>query len=284
MFQVVLRHYRRFGLFSFGMACMSLSMVARSGAGLSQNAHLAFFGGSIAIFLAIALLLYRVQPSQRGLLELAGASALVSTLAQIYVPVPPDAAGLFAIAVFTGILTLAWAFLNSPIARSLGARTTWRDRHSCDIAYPAKLVWRHIVPGAAPADDHCTGFVERYETDDDEDDTMRIFFKERRAGRAEYQITFLERDAPHFCRFYFQGNEADGTLVDGIFTMSINVIDRRNCTLIAYEERTGLPLGHLIERWFDDVLGFQHDRLMAILHERYSGGRMFSRPIDHAVE
>lgn len=284
MLQVVMRHYRRFGLFSFGMACMSLSMVARSGAGLSQTAHLVFFGSAIALFLAVALLLYRLRPSQRGLLELAGASALVSTVAQIYVPVPPDATALFAIGVFTFMLTALWFFLNSALARSIGSRTTWRARHSSDIAYPAKLVWRHVVPGAAPADDHCTRSMERYEMDDDEDDTMRIFFKQRRSGRAEYQITFLEKDSPRFCRFYFQGNEADGTLVDGVFSVSINVIDRRNCTIIANEERSGLPLGHLIERWFDDVLGYQHDRLMEILHERYSGGRMFSRPIDHAAD
>ncbi len=282
---VLLRHYRRFGLFSFGMACLSLSMVARSEVVLSQSGHLLTFFGALLMYLLVAFVLYLVKPGQRGILEIAGASALVTTVVHVWVPsMLPAASAFFALMVFFAVLTLSWYYLKSEAAARRGKRITWRDRHSCDIPYPAKLIWRHIIPGAAPASDHCSRFVERYIPDPEDDDGLTVLFKPRRSGQAEYHLTFLEHDAPHFCRFHFYGNEADGTVVDGVFSVTLAVTEREHCTVIANEERSGLPLGHLVERWFDDVLGFQHDRLLALLNERYADGSGVTKPIAHPAE
>lgn len=279
MFNVILRHYRRLGIFSSGMAALCLSLVAHSGAGMSSTGHLVFFALSLVSFGFVALGLYSVKPSQRGILEIAGFSAILSTMILVYLPLTGLFNAVIGIGVFFGVLTSTWFFLHSDLSRKIGARTTWRDRHSCDIAYPAKLVWKHVVPGAATAEDHCTGMVERYVDDPEDEDTMTVTFKGRRTGRSQYEITFLEKKAPNFCRFYFEGNEADGTLVDGIFSLAIDVIDRDNCTIIANEERSGLSLGALIERWFDDALGFQHDRLMEMLDRRYGDGAGVTKPL-----
>ncbi|WP_298358947.1 hypothetical protein [uncultured Litoreibacter sp.] len=279
MFTVILRHYRRIGIFSTGMAALCLSLVAHSGAGISSAGHLVFFALSLVGFAFVALGLYSVKPGQRGILEIAGASGVISTLLLLYLPLTGLFNAVIGIAVFFGVLTSTWFFLHSSISRKIGARTTWRARHSCNIAYPAKLVWKHVVPGATAAEDHCTGMVESYGQDPHDEDTLHIKFKGRRTGRAAYDVTFLEKDAPNFCRFYFEGNEADGTLVDGIFSLSIDVLDRENCTIIANEERSGLSLGALIERWFDDALGFQHDRLLELLDERYGDGAGVTKPL-----
>ncbi len=263
---------------------MSLSIAARSGLGLGPVSNLVFFATAIATFTALGLLLYKIRPGQRGILELAGCSGLLSTVVQIYVTISPEAAGFFAIAVFFFILTSIWFFLHSAWARAIGARVTWRERDSCDLEYPAKLVWKHIIPGEAAPEAHCTGFVERYEDDPEEEDTLTIVFKKRRSGQAEYQITFLEKREPYFCRFYFQGNEADGTIVDGVFSCALEVVDRENCTIIANEERSGLPLGHLIERWFDNVLGYQHDRLIQMMDEKYGDGSGVTKPLAQPAE
>lgn len=284
MLNIILRHYRRVGVFSFGMAALCLSLLAHSGTGMSSLGHLVFFGLSLVSFGFVALGLYHVKPGQRGILEIAGFSALVSTIVMLYLPLHVVFNVVIGIAVFFGVMTCTWFFLHSAKSRKIGARTTWRARHSSDIPFPAKLVWKHIVPGEAAPEDHCTGLVERYVNDPEDEDTIAMVFKGRRSRQAEYEITFLEKDAPSFCRFYFQGTEADGTIVDGVFSLSVDVIDRGNSTVIANEERSGLSLGALIERWFDDPLGFQHDRLLDMLQRRYADGDGVTKPLAQPAE
>ncbi|MEM9582458.1 MAG: hypothetical protein AAGA08_05020 [Pseudomonadota bacterium] len=279
MFEIVLRHYRRLGVFSFGMAALCLSLLTHSGTPMVSAGYLIFFALSLVGFGFVALGLYHVRPSQRGILEIAGFSAVISTLVLIYLPQHAMFNVLIGLAVFFGVMTSTWFFLHSRLSRRIGARTSWRARHSADVPYSAKLVWKHIVPGEAPPDEHCTGMVSKYTDNQDEDDTIGITFKGRGKRFSRYDVTFLKKDAPNFCRFYFQGTEADGTIVDGVFSLSVEMIDRGNCTVIANEERSGLSLGALIERWFDDPLGFQHDRLLGFLQERYGDADGVSKPL-----
>lgn len=279
MFTVILRHYRRLGLFAFGMAMMCLSMVANSGSPLSNIGNVIFFFMALLAFTFVALGLYSVRPGQRGILEIAGAASLLSTLVLFYLPLMGLVTSIIAIVVFTTTILALWLFLRSNLSRRIGARTTWCDRHSCDIPYPAKFVWNHSVPGALPAEDLCTGSVQEYVFDDRDEDMLEVIFKPRRVGQARYALTFLEKRAPSYCRFYFEGNEADGTLVDGVFSLAIEVVDKTSCTIITNEERSGMSLGALIERWFDDALGFQHDKLLALLDERYGNGEGVTKPM-----
>lgn len=279
MLNIILRHHRRLGLFAFGMAMMCLSMVANSGSSLGNAGHVIFFFLALVAFAFVALGLYAVRPGQRGILEIAGVAGLISTLVLFYLPVIGLVTSLIAIVVFTITVLALWVFLKSSLSRSIGARTTWRDRHSCDIAYPAKFVWQHVVPGAATAQEHFTGFVERYIPDPEDEDSMEVIFKTRRIGQTRYMVTFLDKQPHRHCRFYFEGNEADGTLVDGIFSLTIDVVDKYNCTIIVNEERTGMSLGALIERWFDDALGLQHDRLITMLDKLYGNGEGVTKPM-----
>ncbi len=283
MINIIARQIRRLGVFSFGMASMFLAVVARSGLGMTQIGHLIFFFGAVLAFLVVGIGLIKARPGQRGILEIAGFAGVICTLCMIYLPHAGGFTPLVAIAIFFATLTSSWFFLHSEMSRRIGARTTWRTRFSGDVYYPAKLVWKHIVPGAAMPEDHCTGQVAKYVEDLDDEDTMHVALKPGRTGQARYDITFLERNAPTFCRFYFEGNEADGTLVDGIFSLSVDVQDRGDCTIIINEERSGLSLGSLIERWFDDALSFQHDRLVALLDQRYGPGAGISKPLSQHV-
>ena len=168
-------------------------------------------------------------------------------------------------------------------SKRIGARTTWRDRHSATIPYPARIVWQHVVPGELEASAHSTGRIAAYEEDPEDEDSLRVIFKGHVDHHAEYDLTFLEKDKPSHCRWYFEGNEACGTLVDGIFSLEIEVIDGKSCSIIANEERTGLSLGDIVERWFDDALGFQHDRLRDTLDKRYGDGSGVTKPHGQAA-
>jgi len=283
MINIITRQIRRLGVFSFGMASMFLAVVARSALGMTQVGHLVFFFGALVAFMIIGVGLIKARPSQRGILEIAGLAGVISTICLIYLPYAGVFTSLVALAIFFGVLTATWFFLKSGMSRRIGARTTWRTRFSGEVKYPAKLVWKHMIPGAAMPEDHCTGQIERYVDDLEDDDTMQVTLKPGRTGQARYDITFLERNTPTFCRFYFEGNEADGTLVDGIFSLTVDVHERGDCTIIINEERSGLSLGSLIERWFDDALSFQHDRLVALLDKRYGPGAGISKPLSQHV-
>lgn len=283
MTKIIERQIRRLGVFSFGMASMFLAVVARSALSMTQVGHLIFFFGALLAFLIVGVALIKARPSQRGVLEIAGFSGVICTLFMIYLPHVGMFTSLVALAIFFAVLTSTWFFLHSEMSRRVGAQTTWRTRFSDDVQYPAKLVWKHMIPGVASPQDHCTGQIERYFEDVDDEDTLHVTLKPGRTGQAKYDITFLERSAPTFCRFYFEGNEADGTLVDGIFSLSVDVRERGDCTIIIHEERSGLSLGSLIERWFDDALAFQHDRLIALLDSRYGPGAGISKPLKQEV-
>jgi len=279
MIKVIERQIRRLGVFSFGMASMFLAVVARTLMGMTQVGHLVFFFGALVAFVIVGVALIKARPCQRGVLEIAGVSGIISTICLIYLPHAGLLTPFVALAIFFAVLTSIWFFLHSEMSRRIGARTTWRTRFSGDLQYPAKLVWKHMIPGAASPADHCTGQIDRYIEDIDDEDTLHVALRPSRMGQANYDITFLDRNAPTFCRFYFEGNEADGTLVDGIFSLSVDVRDRGDCTIIINEERSGLSLGSLIERWFDDALSFQHDRLIALLDKRYGPGAGISKPL-----
>ena len=229
----------------------------------------ATFVCATVLCVALAGGVYMTMPRRRRYLEIAGAAAVLASAVMLLLPGHGLLANTIGVIVFAGSAMGIWAFLRSETARSLGAKTTWRDRHSGQVSYPARLIWRHVVPGAAEPVDHCTGMMARYESDPDDPDTVTVTFKGNQSRAACYELTFLERDEHTSCRFFFQGNEADGTLVDGIFSLRITVLDRDTCFVSCVEERCGLSLGSLTERWFDNALGFQYDKLLEKLDTLY---------------
>ncbi|MCY4334532.1 MAG: hypothetical protein OXC60_07630 [Litoreibacter sp.] len=283
MLKLLTRHYRRLGLFAFGMGCFSLSVVSRLGLGLGQLDHLAFFAAAIVSSILVGLFVCRVIPGKRVMLEVAGISGLLSTLVVLYLSQIWDDMRP-ALAMFLCSFATHYLLLRSPLTRKFSGSLKWQARHSIDLPYPPKLVWKHCVPGAAPPSDHCTGLIESYEANPECKDTFRITFKPRKRGQAWYDITFLERDEPRFCRLYLEGEECDGTLTDGVFTIAIEVTDRGASTLIVHDERNGLSLYDLVERWFDDALSYHNEKLAEMLEERYGDGSGITKPLPQAAE
>lgn len=269
MINLLLRHYRRLATFAGGFGLFGTSIITHYVIPMSVMAIFGTFvlGAIISVFVALGL--YMVKPRYRRLLEISGISAVAATGVMIMSPGHGPIAcfvGFGALVAFTAGL---WFFLHSQTARKIGGNTTWRDRYSAQVPYPARLVWRHVVPGAAEPVDHCTGMMYKYEPDSEDPDTVHVTFKGTKDRCARYSLTFLERDEPSSCRFFFQGNEADGTVVDGIFSLRITILERDVCFLSCVEERCGLSLNALMERWFDDALGYQHDKLVEKLDALY---------------
>lgn len=269
MLILLFRHHRRILLFSGGMSFLTSVLLFSQQNRLSVMEMLGLFASFLLIYIGGAISLYRLNSSQRGVLEVAGLAASLSSIILLILPRPQSLSVVLGLTLFGGIILSLWAFLNSQMSKHIGARTTWRARHACCIPYPAKLIWRHAVPGAAAPNEHCTGQMISADVDAEDPATLHVQFRGRTATPAKYAITFLEQDAPSICRFYFEGTEASGTQVDGVFSFKITTLRRDYCQIIAVEERSGLSLGELVERWFDDVLGFQNDRLRLKLDKLY---------------
>ena len=272
MLTLLLRHYRRFAVFSGGLALFCAAELAGSGLDLSLLGYVGIFFVSFIVFSMVAVGVYAVIPRYRGLLEITGFAAFATSALLFYASKYGFDSLLHGIGggVILLLLTgLVWAGLHSKLSRKIGAETTWRDRYSGHVPYPARLIWRHVIPGAAEPSDHCTGMMARYDEDEEDPDTVHVTFKGRKDRAAKYTLTFLERDQPSACRVFFQGTEADGTVVDGIFSLRTTVLERNTCFLSCVEERSGLSIGSLVERWFDDSLGYQHDKLLEMLDARY---------------
>ena len=278
MSSLLKRHYRRLATFTGGMALFCMFLLASLEPKITDLAYVLLFFICVLAFGFMAIGLYSVKPSQRGILEIAGISALLSTVFLFYIPYTGLFPTLSGLAVFFGIMTSLWFFLNSRLSYQLARSIVWRDRNSTQVPYPAKLIWKHVVPGATIPEDHCTGIMGSYTEDDEDKDTLHVTFKGRQNRSASYSLTFLEKQEPNLCRFYFEGEEADGAIVDGIFKLEINALDRDTCVVITNEERAGLSYGGYIERWFDDSMGFQIDLLRKKLDELYGEARGTVRP------
>lgn len=269
MLRILLSQGRRFGLFALGMAIFTTALLMSYGTVWADLAHLAFFFISLIGYLTMAAGLFAVQPRQRGILEIAGFSALVCTVFLFYFPYSGLFPSLVGLALFFGIMTICWFFLTTRLSRHLGRDKVWRDSHACLVPFPAPRVWRHIVPGECEPSQHCTGTMQSFEVSEEDPTVINVAFGKRKKYRASYEITFLEKAGPTHCRFYFQGQESDETIVDGVFALNITVMDRDSCFVSSTEERHGLSLGALIERWFDNPLHYQHLRLLECLEEIY---------------
>ncbi|MEP3345460.1 MAG: hypothetical protein ABJN34_11470 [Litoreibacter sp.] len=272
MLALLLRHYRRFAMFSGGLALFGIAELSILEFEISTIGYIGLFVGALVISTIVGLGIYKTVPRYRGFLEISGMSAILTAAALFYLGKFGEMGTFFAIcaiALLGALTALIWKGLHGRYAHKIGTETTWRDRYSGHIPYPARLVWRHVVPGAAEPSDHCTGMMARYDEDDEDEDTVHVTFKGRKDRAAVYALTFLERDHPSSCRFFFQGTEADGTFVDGTFSLQTTTLDRDSCFISCVEERAGMSIGRLLERWFDDALGYQHDRLLEILEKRY---------------
>ncbi|MEM6594336.1 MAG: hypothetical protein AAF672_06055 [Pseudomonadota bacterium] len=283
MLKLLTRHYKRLGLFAFGSSCAVLAAVSRMGFGLDQIDHLLLFAASAIFCLVLGLCICSLFPRWRSLIEIGGMTGFFSTLGVVYL-CQSACRGVHIAAAYLGIFGLLYVALRSPLSRAIGNRITWRARHSLDLPYPPKIVWKHCVPGASAPADHCTGAIVSYEQNPDDEDTICATFEPRKSGQTWYDITFLENDAPRFCRLYYEGQEADGTLVDGLFTIEIDMTERGVSTLIVHEERNGLSLFRLMERWFDDALSFHNEKLADLLEARYGDGEGITKPLSQAAE
>lgn len=279
MFGLIMRHYRRFTTFCIGMSLMS---VAVSSTMFQISSHLVLalmFFGSCALFFVVGLALYLTRPSKRSVLEIMGICAGVTTMAMVYLENKVGIQALTWILIFATITLATRHFIHSKYANKLGENSIWKDRYAGQLPYPARLVWKHVVPGAADHFDHYTGMMESCERDDEDPTTVNVTFKGRSERRAEYALTFLEESKPNVCRFFFQGEEADGTFVDGICAIRITHLDNNTSFLACNEERRGLSIAGQIERWFDDAMGLQHDLLLSKLNDFYADGQGITKPM-----
>jgi len=269
MLRVLLSQGRRFGAFSLGMAFFTTALLMRFGSSWADLEHLLFFLLCLVGYLFIGIGLFTARPRQRGILEIAGFAGFITTIVLAYFPYMGLFPSLFGLTIFTGIMMGTWLFMGTKLSQSLGKNKTWRDNNAFLAPYSARRAWRHIVPGECEPSENCTGTMLSIEAGLNDKDNMRVIFGTQKHWSSVYDLTFLEKKAPNVCRFYFQGHERSGILVDGVFAVNIEPIERDSCYITSTEERSGLSLGGLIERWFDNPLYFQHIKLLQKLEEVY---------------
>ncbi len=278
MLPVIFSQSRRFGIFAFGMAALATALLMRSGEAWTFASATLFFLFVALCSLPIGLGILALVPNYRGFIELFGISALIATAFLFYLPFSGIVPFIVAGSIFVVSLVGMKLFFKSSWAKRLSDDRPFRDSHACLIEAPAKRIWRHVVPGECPPSEHCTGIMESCEPLEDsyeDSEAYRLTLKGRK-GAASYDITFLDKDQPDRCRFYFHGTEGDGTVVDGVFAFHLTIMDRDSCFVSSTEERNGLSLAAYVQRWFDNPLAFHNLRLKAKLKELY--GDEFASP------
>lgn len=280
MLPILFSQSRRFGLFAFGMAILAVALSMRSGQEWTALFTVVFFLFIAVCALTLGLGILALIPNYRGYMEYFGLSALITTAVLFYLPLTGMVPMIVAGAIFGISLVGIMLFLKSPLAKRMAEDKPFRDSHACYIAFPARRVWRHVVPGECPPSEHCTGILESCNELEDGFEDLESYRLELRGrkGNATYDITYLDKTAPEQCRFYFQGNEADGTIVDGVFALHVTRMDRDSCFVSTTEERNGLSLRAFVERWFDNPLAFHNLRLQAKLLELYSDTMIPAKP------
>ncbi|GFE65842.1 hypothetical protein [Litoreibacter roseus] len=284
MLKILKRHYRRLLMFSAGMSVFSTVLLAHATAGLPDVAYLAFYVMSLGLFAALSIVVYRLRPERRSVLEVAGFSGLITALAILYLPLPGITPVISGTVLFLLVLFGLSRFLRSKMSLQMGEGLVWKDRHGAELPYPARLAWMHLIPGATELKGHSTGMLSAMEEDEEDPNVIHVTFSGRGQRNASYKLTYLEKDPPVTCRFLFEGKEADGNKVHGIFAAHINILDHRTCFIAVNEERMGLSLGAYIERWFDDVMGYQVDRLRATLDKYHGDGQGITKPMPKTSE
>lgn len=221
-------------------------------------------------FALIGAFICQFKPSQRGVLELAGTSAVLTAAVAHYLPIEGVFFDLFGLGMFLFFISILWSALASKRAKKIGASTTVKMRYTCTFPYAARLVWRHLVPNDTIPGDHFSKRLSRYSQDDEDPDTYNATIDRGDNRSSVYAVTLLEQKAPKIFRAFYLGEESDGTLVDGIVALNVMILDSNLCQLIWIEERSGLSLWAMIERWFDNPLKFQTMNLRTLLDRKYS--------------
>lgn len=269
------RNIRRFVLFALGMSVFGSVMLSDLAGGDAF-----WLRGVFLVLLALsatflAMMLVALRPKLRSYLELAGISGLLSTVFYGLFPGTEVRIILASLAFFVLIIMLMKLYLGSGFARNAGKKRTYTIRNSVDLPYDADDIWHFAIPGMSGPIDHVMGFAAKYRPHPDDPDTLRVSYA---GGRAQYEFVFLDRKEPEFCRFYYVGSEPDGTILDGVVEISVTMVEPGLCHVSTLEERTGQPLGRVMERWFDNPLRAAQTRL----HQRLAQHTFPNVPEEHS--
>ncbi|MEM9435022.1 MAG: hypothetical protein AAGA12_13950 [Pseudomonadota bacterium] len=252
------RNYRRIVLFALGIAVFG-SVILSDLADTDQY----WLGLVFLVLLAcsgafVAMLIVATRPAWRRLLEIAGASGLLATIVYGLFPGPGEGIILASLAGFVMIFMAIKIYFDSELARFSGRNKTIVLRNSIDLPFDAEDIWHFAIPGMAGPVGQVMGFAAKFTADPEDADTVKVTYD---GGRAEYEIVFLTREEPTYCRYYFFGSDADGVIVDGVAEIGLVRIEEGIYHVTSQEERTGQPLGAAVERWFDNPLSAAHTHL-----------------------
>ncbi|QQA41178.1 hypothetical protein [Pelagovum pacificum] len=214
--------------------------------------------GLAAILFGSALLL--LFPGRRQLLEVAGLGAVLTALMPVEPALLP---GLF---LFWG--AVAHVLLYGKWSDLPFLRLKLETRAHSQVSEPMPLVWRWLVPGAGHPDDHWSGALMDFDSDDDDHETLYLRFRTPDGLFEEATLTFIEQDRPHHCRYMLERTTRFG-LEETEVTHHLTEVNGKTDV----ETRTvqaDLPPRIAIARWFDDVRGERPDDGASVLEDRSS--------------
>lgn len=226
---------------------------------------IAIFFTGVAVVVTTIILLF---PSLRSLCEVLGLFTLTEAL--VIVAAPEMNAALsdttLRLSLAAGMIGLIHLALYGRLLDRVPARFSYGARSRAVITARPTQVWNAVVPQQT-AKAHFWG-GKHYDVlpDPTERDTVHLRCAVS-PGRYETQaVTFVARERPHRCRYYFMGEDASipEDMSEGIYDFKIAAKkDTTQLDISLY--RTGTRLREMLQMWFDDTLGVQIDALKARL-------------------
>ncbi|WP_425090508.1 hypothetical protein [Tropicimonas sp. S265A] len=278
MFRRIYRQRRRI------LTCatlFTLTALLTSQGGPNGLSHLPtwVFPTSLAIFFSCAAacvaLIVVLFPALRSLCEVVGLFTLAEAL--LIWAAPELNAALddtaLRLSLAAGTIGLIYLSLYGRLLDRVPALFSFGARSQVDIAAHANQVWNAVVPQQASKSHFWGG--KHYDVLPDAHDRDTVHLRRATApGQYETQaVTFVERDRPYRCRYYFMGEDATVAedLSEGIYDFKITT--KQGCTQLDMSlYRTGTRLREMLQMWFDDALGVQVDALKTRLEGASGNG------------
>lgn len=223
----------------------------------------ALFFCASAVTIAVLVLLF---PAIRTLWEVV---ALFTFLEALFIWVAPEVNAALSntylrFAISAAVIALIYLALYGRLLDRVPALFSFAARQTVEIRATSNAVWNAVVPQQANKHHYWAGHRFDIIPDPDETDTVHLRTPIAPNKYISQSVTFVARQRPNRCRYYFTSDGAGSDFAEGIYDFKITPRGQGVVLEIALF-RTGTRLREMLRMWLDDALGEQADAVKARL-------------------
>ncbi|MDA5094333.1 hypothetical protein O2N63_09550 [Aliiroseovarius sp. KMU-50] len=143
---------------------------------------------------------------------------------------------------------------------------SWETKARFSSARDAKNIFKELVPGVAPVEQHWDKLLHEVTPDPDDQDSLELTYTHGHSLYQHQTITFLEFEPNRHAKYYFVGDvdPKNRSLTEGTYTVDITPREAGGCDVYIKEMHTALLPRVGIIMWFDDLVGDSADHIVSI--------------------